>query len=118
MCSLELCFLISFCGIFVVAIVGAALVAVQFAVPVFLLAALWWVCTLMHQWFFRREPAFQVLQPTAPAFHLLQQPDAATQVINFKILILFCIRYGPPPQGPNTQILQLITLPIDSSILP
>lgn len=80
MCSLELCFFISYCGIAVVAIVGAAVVAVEFAVPVFLLAALWWVSTLMYQWVFPREAAFQVLQPTAPELEHYQDCDAATQI--------------------------------------
>ena len=82
MCAFVLfCFLATAaCVSLMVAIVGAAVVTVHFAIPVLLLVAVWWICTFVYQWLVPGEPAFQVLQPTAPELELLQHRGSATQV--------------------------------------
>jgi hypothetical protein len=81
MCALGLyCDAIFALVVIMVALVGAAVVAWQLAIPLLVLGALWWISSFMYQWLFPSEQAFQVLQPTAPPLELLQQPRVATQV--------------------------------------
>ena len=78
-------------GILMVAIMGAAVSAVQHSIPVLLFVALWWISTRMYRWLFPGEPAVQVPQAqmvparlnTAPEIQnrLLMSPMAALRLL-------------------------------------
>ena len=89
---------------------GAAVVAAQLAIPMLLSCAAVWIISLMYQMLCPSEPAFLVLEPSAPELPLL-----ASQVYVLRFVCL--VSQAPPQKDSNFESSRYPTLHIGSSIV-